>query len=114
MIAHGGSFLSVSPHYEPSGEEIYDTCFQIIHRTGHLYRAIRLHFSEHRAVLANVSYRDFHILARDSINKRVILRCPFAGVRRRSTAGLIFANKPVRLPSSALSIAPLIAPTPYG
>jgi hypothetical protein len=102
----------VGARAESSGEEIYDTGFQIIHRTGHLYRAIRLHFSEHRAVLANFSYRDFHILVRDSINKRVILRCPFASYVVAATAGLIF--EPVRLPSSALSIAPLIAPTPYG
>jgi hypothetical protein len=60
----------VGTRAESSGEEIYDTGFQIIHRTGHLYRAIRLHFSEHGAVLANVSYRDFHILARDSIMGR--------------------------------------------
>jgi hypothetical protein len=37
----------VGTRAESSGEEIYDTGFQIIHRTGHLYRAIRLHFSEH-------------------------------------------------------------------
>ena len=85
-------YILLSPSDRPE-QHCDGSGFQIIHRTGHLYRAIRLHFSERGAVLASVAYRDFHILARDSINNRVILRCPFAGVRRRCHCRLNFCQR---------------------
>ena len=47
---------------------------------------------------------------RHSINEGDVLRRLFALGLVAFTAGLIFASKPVRLPSSTLSMAPLIAP----
>jgi hypothetical protein len=84
---------SGSTRTESSFEEIYDTRLQVVHRTGHRYSAIRLHFVEHGTVLADVGHRDFHILAGDGINKSVILRRPFSGVRGRLNRGFNFRQQ---------------------
>jgi hypothetical protein len=65
------------------GEEIYYPCLKIVHYAGDLDNPIRLHFGQHGTVLANVGHRNFHILPRDGVNKRVGLRRPFAGAGRR-------------------------------
>jgi hypothetical protein len=54
-------------------KKMYYTRLQIVHRAGDLDRTIRLHFGEHRTALADFGHRNFHILARNGVNKCVSL-----------------------------------------
>ena len=49
-------------HYKSSGEEIYDTRLQIVHSTGDLNSAMRLHFGQYGTTLANVGHRQFRCI----------------------------------------------------
>src|SRR6185437_7375248 len=88
------SLLTQNGHCAKSSDkEINHTSLEIVHRTGDLDCALRLHFGEHGTMLANVGYRNFHVLARDRVNKRIIFRRPLAFGRRGLYRGFNFRQQ---------------------